>query len=755
MGAARTVLVVLSTLMGIAVVDVVGGYNVMWAPRVPKTDNELPIVSATPALSLAAPPASPIMPADSPLQTVDGEGETLPPIAADNTRPEVMVQTLVPFVRRLGNDAPPHGWCVSERASTSLDVSRGPTCPAGGNGIVPQEATPGAWPRCHVDFGTQDTCMTEPVRFGNFTTQADLAAFDAFPTVPPTQRTWRAVSAAQRAAYWRFNPNPFAPRCATCRGGLVHQSMLYSARRWWVAPQFATLRLEEGKVVRQRHRDASIVGLARDKLMGTRFNPMQDDYAPAADAWVNVSLGDATKIVFCISTDNATQFADDAFVGIATGGTAPSFHVMRTALPAAGARCFWRTLQLLFLSSDGVTGEATTLQLGLQRVPVVRLMSRQCGTTEENAAAQQHLVGQTPPVGTEVPMKPDKRLPYLPCHQHYVGDLTRQATLNHMIDRRYLNFWANKCDRAYADRDGTCPGVTAPTVHGAPKPSGSANSSRIRVAVCMSGFLRSFATSRNYIWRHVIEPHDADVFGVTWNVIGRSKKGAPIHPKRMIAVHKMHTMLMNLIRTLPTGGRSHTDRYTVEVNDYKRMQRYHSLIKNNGFFHAGMYNQLQRSVELMLLSRREYDIVIRTRWDLFPAARFSFTPLQPHPEGAAAGVAGVARADRRRFLLDMRVACSMDGVWYPQRLVVEEGKVIRHLADTRFKLFAWQSCDWLDVGLFETMKKFGRIFDWIRENNVFSGAQFVEHGWMIDQDIAYQPAQLYMCLHRHTTRFFC
>lgn len=97
----------------------------------------------------------------------------------------------------------------------------------------------------------------------------------------------------------------------------------------------------------------------------------------------------------------------------------------------------------------------------------------------------------------------------------------------------------------------------------------------------------------------------------------------------------------------------------------------------------------------------------------------------------------------------------MDDAWYPRNLIVEEGKTIRHIADTRFKLFGWQSCDWLDIAPYNTMVKMNSLYDWIRKYNVYSGAQWVEHAFFLDQGIAWQPAHLFLCLHRHSTRFFC
>jgi hypothetical protein len=211
----------------------------------------------------------------------------------------------------------------------------------------------------------------------------------------------------------------------------------------------------------------------------------------------------------------------------------------------------------------------------------------------------------------------------------------------------------------------------------------------------------------------------------------------------MTTVPRMLSMVWDLILASAKRGTSPESmrkRCVVDVWDFRRYAKLHAFVKKNGFHHVGMYHQMQESVALMLRSGRTYDVVIRTRWDLFIAAKFAFQRLPGDPA---------------RYLVDLGSHCRMDGVWYPRTVVVEDGKTIRHIADTRFKLFGWQSCDWLDVGTFDTIAKFGALLDWIRNNNVYGGAQWVEHAFFVDQGIAVQPAHLYVCLHRHSSRFFC
>ena len=341
-----------------------------------------------------------------------------------------------------------------------------------------------------------------------------------------------------------------------------------------------------------------------------------------------------------------------------------------------------------------------------------------------------------------------------------IGPLTHKAQRDGLIDMRYLNFWPTKCQQGFIGK-GTadCPGMPpnavasiaqteAPAKLGA---SGGAGGSGIRVAVGVSGFLRTFAVARQLIFAHLVHPHDADFYGLTWNVLGRVKKGVPIPPKQIIGVAKMKTLIMGLLQQSAPKHFTSKDlgeRYVVEVWEHKKMQRYHAFVKKQGYHHVGMYHQLAESVAMMLRSGKTYDIALRTRWDIFVATPYTFRRLVPF-KGAASSSEG------DRFVLDLGVHCQMDGIWYPRALIVEPGKVIRHTADTRYKLFSWQACDYMDVGPWDTVKKIGGLFDWIRRFNVNSGAQWVEHAFFIDQDIAYRPAHLFLCFYRHASKFFC
>jgi hypothetical protein len=90
----------------------------------------------------------------------------------------------------------------------------------------------------------------------------------------------------------------------------------------------------------------------------------------------------------------------------------------------------------------------------------------------------------------------------------------------------------------------------------------------------------------------------------------------------------------------------------------------------------------------------------------------------------------------------------MQGLSWPQTAVVEPGKLLRHYADSRFKLFAWQACDWIDVGPVDAMRVLAGLAQWVDTHYVFSVAQFVEHAYLVDRGVAYQPLQLYINIRR-------
>ena len=299
--------------------------------------------------------------------------------------------------------------------------------------------------------------------------------------------------------------------------------------------------------------------------------------------------------------------------------------------------------------------------------------------------------------------------------------------------------------------------------------------------------------SREHIFRNLVDPHSANVFAATWNVIGRAKKTetAPKMKKQTLKVNEMHNTLTDLL-VLPGRDKAEArKRHRAAVFSYWTWTKAHAKIKSNGFHHPGLYFLVQQSLQLMVGSGLPFDVVIRTRFDVFPGVPFYFVPLpeaawgdgrasqlllppQGFPgrtdEQAASGggatdsnatdagsggaAGGSAGRTSPRFGLDLGSTCGMHSMWWPQTVIVEERKVLRHYADTRFKYFAWQACDWMDIAPYNTSVAVGNLLDWALQNNLFSGAQFADHGFFVDQDIAYQPLQLYLKIQRKKTTFF-
>jgi hypothetical protein len=570
------------------------------------------------------------------------------------------------------------------------------------------------------------------------------------------------VTAAQREAYWARSPSPFDVRCSTCEGELVHSSMLYSARRWWSTPTWMRY---TAKNLAGKKLPNLLLGLTRDALIGTSFALMMDEYATAPSTWTNVSLAAIDTVAICLPA-SADTVEEQAFVAVraSSGPEDTSVHVFRMALQAAGARCFWRSMQLLFGAGKAESPKIQFTSEGTS-VPFVQLRSTACHAADE-ARTVRALLGDPTKTLESAPLAFDSELPYLPCHRPWVGDLQKAAVNSGNADRRYLTFWPTKCEAIYAGDVGPsdCPGRIDPaSIEASPRlapnasigGSGRVGPGGVRVAVVLSGFIRSFSFTKYHIFTKLVEPHDADLYGATWNVVGRVRKGQPIPPKMMPPLPKMRAMIFDLLRAGAPARMSDEEireRYRYEVYEYRKFVRFHQVVKAAGYPQGSMYQTMMQSLDLLLASGKAYDVVLRSRWDLFAAQHFRFTRL-PVPDASSTDAA--ATAPSPRWLLDVGAHCKMDGVWYPRTMVVEDGKLIRHTADTRFKLFGWQACDFLDVGTFETTRRFAGLLRWILRNNVYSVAQWVEHAFLVDQGLSYVPAHLYVCLQRHPNKFFC
>ena len=179
-----------------------------------------------------------------------------------------------------------------------------------------------------------------------------------------------------------------------------------------------------------------------------------------------------------------------------------------------------------------------------------------------------------------------------------------------------------------------------------------------------------------------------------------------------------------------------------------------STVQIAGFRHAGLYMLLAKSLQAMAGQAEKtgtpYDVVIRGRFDLVPLVPIMIYPVWNTPDVArrenlnsdgnnnnnnendqqqqqnqqVSTLTYNTKVERvPGWIIDTGSSCQMDGFWWPRTAVLREGVIISHTADTRYKLFSWQYCDWLHIGTFNTMKKMAGIYDWVLDNYVDSGAQ--------------------------------
>ena len=544
------------------------------------------------------------------------------------------------------------------------------------------------------------TCDYEPIRQGNFTKVDDFTLWiDRFPSAQ-SPAFWNVeVTEAERERYWKHVPHAFDPLCHICRGDLAHPT-LYSMRRWWKLASWVTGRIGEKNSDRKTS-SATVLGMNADRLIGTAFsmNWNEPEGGDGSNTIESIPLDKVAKVLFCQPTDSSVE----ANVKIVT--TNDVVHTLTFILPKEGLNCFWRSLQRLLpqlakLAFVGCTADAD-------------------GKTD--------------------PMPPTARFPYLPCYVFRLTEKMRICEKNHNYDR-YKNHWPMKCEGHRLASSKCLPEAVQKAAGGQSDRSDQLQAPK--VAVSLSGFLRTFEHARSALFERIVKPHNAEVFAATWNVVGRAKKFQPITKKDTLPLPKMHALVEGLI------DQANKSSQRIEILPYHHYLKFHNVLQQNGFPHAGLYFTLSRSLKLVQESGIRFDIVIRTRFDVYPSVPLVFSPLPPSPTAPNEG------GKQRSYVLDVGSSCKMQGAWWPQRTVLEPGKVLKHMADTRFKLFTWQVCDWIEIGHYDTMMKVANIFDWIVENNVFSGAQFVEHAFHIDQGIPYQPLQLYLKIMRARKKLF-
>jgi hypothetical protein len=581
-------------------------------------------------------------------------------------------------------------------------------------------------------YAYDPACEEDVLRQGNFSSIEDILQFQTLPVVDP--RAVSLVTREERRRYWAQNPDPFYMTCRSCKNSLVF-STLYRARRWWRtrAQHFIDLdgqpSLIAGKLL-------SAFQLSFESRRGTMLTGSFDISSVDPDSDRQLHLSEIAKLLFCLDGGElpflALEFHNKSLV------------IVQFQLLLPGVRCFWRTIQLLY---PDLVAKSFSLP------PNVCDYSRVLNT---RSAARIN-------ISIARPLRPSAVLPYTPCYRCDMSNLSRIIWNAGTFGER-KNFWPFVCvGLRNADACGQRRRI-ARLSEGVPQ--------NIRVALALSGFLRSFDKSRFAIYHNLVQPHNATVFAVTWNVVGRTKKSVDVHKKHTISVVKM---LHTLEGFLGVTRNEHFRR--VEVHNYFAMVRSHGMLKANGFFHPGLYFTLARSLELVAESKIHFDVIIRTRFDIFPAVPFQFIRMRREGGAMSSGVGSSVPPDRRsavlgspgseatralyaqpddpyEYAIDFHASCDLDGVWWPQFAKFGEGKVLKHYADTRMKFFSWQVCDWLDVGTRNTVLHTGTIFNWVHETNAISAAQFVEHAFFLDRNLTYQPLQMFLKIMRQGGRFF-
>jgi hypothetical protein len=546
-------------------------------------------------------------------------------------------------------------------------------------------------------------CEEDTLRQGNFSSLADLRRFDVFPTFTGIEH--RRVTDTERQRYWRQNPHPYGNHCGKCHRDLVHTT-LYRARRWWRLRGTATL---PATAQRLGGRFLNLHPLHFELHNGVvAGHYLQVEPVPEThNLRTRVPYDAVDRVVFCArGEESAVALVLTAQPRGSTGPVAAATtHVLQFLLPEPGLRCFWRSLQLL--------------------VPSVALRSvvhRPGACTFDNISSS---MGGDGNHSLPLAMPPDATMPYTPCHAFDFNKMAVAVQKSGNYGRVLHTFWPFKCMALRrADRCNA-------TAQVAKRSRGV--SQNISVAVALSGFLRSFGNARVKIDEHLVKPHHATLFVATWNVIGRAKKTVAISPKMIISQHVMYRTVAGMMGLL---GNESTRR--LEVLDYKRLAKMQATLKANGFQHPGLYYAQVRALQLVIDAKLPFDVVIRSRTDIFPAVPLRF----------------VRMAGPDEYALDLGSQCLMDGMWWPQWAKFGEGKLLKHYADTRMKYFSWQVCDWIEIGTYRTVTATAGLYDWVQANNVFSAAQFVEHAFYVDQNITYQPLQLYLKIMRHRGHFF-
>lgn len=587
-------------------------------------------------------------------------------------------------------------------------------CTAFGTNIAPPISSPSdEW--CAIELMRSDpnpvvytyepTCKEDVLRQGNFSRISDILQFQTLPRTDPT--SFLRVTDAEREQYWIDNTDPYIAHCRACEGSLVHKT-LYRARRWWRMRKWGQRQPSSDGLAKIF---GSFIGVHRT-FFSTRRGTIGtggfdlEPFNKTSDLQIPFDV--IERILLCFGT---AQSRENAYIELQlkNGG----HIVMQPQTLECGVKCFWRSMQLLFPS----TLAARTF-----------LLPDKCGYSQQAPVT---------PLPT-TPMPKDVEFPFTPCYRNDISNLSRVINATGMMGKR-KNFWPFVCE---ALRNADACGQKARIDE-----RSKGLSQDIRVAVTLGGFVRSFASARQFIFDNLVKPHGAVLFGSTWNVVGRAKKTVAVIKKMTVKPFQMYHTLSGFF-----GIQSNETFKRLEIHDYLKVFRSHEALKANGFLHPGLYFTLVRSILLVVESQQHFDVVIRSRFDLFAAVPFHFTRI--HRADIDFTVAHPNSSASFAYALDVGSSCMMDGMWWPQFAEFHDGKVLKHYADTRMKYFSWQVCDWIDIGTMSTMKEIATIFDWMVEQNGNSAAQFLDHAFFLAKNLTYQPMQLYLKLARHKTQLF-
>lgn len=561
-------------------------------------------------------------------------------------------------------------------------------------------------PTVYVD---KPDCQIDIVRQGNFSTKESQLVFRDFQLHNRTAHL--GITVDQRRAYWAKNPEALTTVCDLCAGSMQQQPV-YRQRRWWAITSWTKVALDPSGGGKSAKTGSTFLLLNEDRIEG-RYGFVAGHYAsynkkaPPIDSLL---ISDIRRIVFC----NGEKDKTETHLRFETKA-GDWLHYVRFVLPWDGSfRSFVRTVQILLPD----------------KLPIVFHESGGCNvhTREKTDAVVSKRVA--------VPVVAEAQMPYIPCHRFGIDEIMNAAVDNQIrtvtsddasVRKKLKGFtmWPFKCT---AFRDASACDQAA---HVRKRSQGVRQT--IRVAVAISGFVRSFANARQSIERHMVQPHGATAFGVTWNVVGRTKKTAVVKKEQQVSVGRMYATISGF---MGIGKNENITRLV--VMPYFRVSKMLDAARLAGFQQPGLYYTVANVLKLVVDSKMHFDVVIRTRFDVFPAVPLRF----------------VRMAGPDEYALDLGSQCLMDGMWWPQWAKFGEGKLLKHYADTRMKYFSWQVCDWIEIGTFRTVTATTGLYDWVQANNVFSAAQFVEHAFYVDQNITYQPLQLYLKIMRHRGHFF-